>query len=266
DDDSEAGPNPIDDAADFVGQHYHDFLNRQGDSAGLTFWTNQITSCGAVPSCIEVKRINVSAAFFLSTEFQETGFYVLRIQRAAFGRKSDTAATRYTYLPFLKDAQQVGNGVIIGQAGAAALLEANKQTYATQIVTSATFISAYPVAQTASQYVDALFASAAVTPTTSERNAAISAFGAGGTSGRVAALRSVVETTTLKNAEFNPAFVLLEYYGYLRRNPTDAPDNSDAGYQFWLGKLNAFGGNFVNAEMVKGFITSGEYRQRFGTP
>jgi hypothetical protein len=76
----------------------------------------------------------------------------------------------------------------------------------------------------------------------------------------------VVETTTLKNAEFNPAFVLLEYYGYLRRNPTDAPDNSDAGYQFWLGKLNAFGGNFVNAEMVKGFITSGEYRQRFGTP
>lgn len=266
DDDAEGGPNPIDDAADFVGQHYHDFLNRQGDSGGLAFWTSQITSCGAVPSCIEVKRINVSAAFFLSTEFQETGFYVIRIQRAAFGRRSDTAATRYTYLPFLKDAQQVGNGVVIGQPGAAALLEANKQAYATQIVTSAAFASAYPLAQTASQYVDALFASATVTPTTAERNAAITAFGAGGTAGRVAALRSVVETTTLKNAEFNPAFVLLEYYGYLRRNPTDAPDNSDAGYQFWLGKLNAFGGNFVNAEMVKGFITSGEYRQRFGTP
>jgi hypothetical protein len=56
----------------------------------------------------------------------------------------------------------------------------------------------------------------------------------------------------------------MEYHGYMRRNPTDAPDTSDAGYQFWLGKLNQFGGDYVRAELVKAFITSSEYQQRFG--
>lgn len=90
------------------------------------------------------------------------------------------------------------------------------------------------------------------------------AFGTGGTSGRVAALRNVADSASLTNAEFNPSFVLMQYYGYLRRNPTDAPDGNDDGYQFWLTKLNLFGCNFINAEMVKAFIRSGEYRDRFG--
>ena len=68
----------------------------------------------------------------------------------------------------------------------------------------------------------------------------------------------------MRAAEFNPAFVLLQYYGYLRRNPTDAPDVDDSGYQFWLTKLNTFGGNFEQADMVKAFLNSPEYRQRFG--
>jgi hypothetical protein len=230
----------------------------------LCFWIGTITACGADPACIEVKRINASAAFFLSIEFQETGFNVIRSQRVAFGKKSADPATRYPYLSFLKDGQQVGAGVVIGQPGAEALLEANKQAYAQQIVTSAPFIAAYPLAQTASQYVDALFATAAAGPTAAERTAAIAAFGAGGTAGRTAAFRSVVDSTSVRNAELNPAFVLLQYYGYLRRNPTDPPDNDDSGYQFWLAKLNQFNGNFVAAEMVKGFLVSGEYRHRFG--
>ena len=264
DDDPPPPGNAIDDPATFVCQHYHDFLNRQGDAAGLAFWTDQITSCAGDPACIEVKRINVSAAFFLSIEFQNTGFFVLRTQRAAFGKKSADPLTRFAYLPFLKDTQQVGTGVVFGQPGADALLEANKQAYTTQIVTSAPFIAAYPLAQAGPVYVDALFATATVVPTAAERTAAITAFGGGGTAGRVAALRSVVDAISLRDAEFNPAFVLMQYYGYLRRNPTDPPDNNDVGYQFWLTKLNSFGGNFVNAEMVKAFIRSAEYRQRFG--
>lgn len=258
--------NPIDDTTDFVGQQYHDFLNRQGDTSGVAFWIGTITSCGADPTCIQVKRINASAAFFLSIEFQESGFNVIRSQRVAFGKKSADPATRFQYLPFLKDGQQVGAGVIIGQPGADALLEANKQAYAQQIVTSAPFIASYPVAQTAAQFVDALFATAAVAPTAAERTAAITAFGGGGTAGRTAAFRSVVDATSVRNAESNAAFVLMQYYGYLRRNPTDPPDNNDVGYQFWLSKLNSFGGNFINAELVKAFLTSTEYRQRFGTP
>jgi hypothetical protein len=74
----------------------------------------------------------------------------------------------------------------------------------------------------------------------------------------------VAEDADLNTAEFNRAFVLMQFYGYLRRNPNDAPDTDYTGYDFWLGKLNQFNGNFVNAEMVKAFIVSGEYKQRFG--
>src|SRR5207302_8255999 len=80
--------NPLDDAQFFVRQHYRDFLNRDPDPAGLAFWTNEITSCAGDSQCAEVKRINVSAAFFLSIEFQETGYFVYRVHKAAYGNLS----------------------------------------------------------------------------------------------------------------------------------------------------------------------------------
>jgi hypothetical protein len=164
----------------------------------------------------------------------------------------------------MHDAQQVGRGVVIGQPGADAILEANQQAYATQIEESAAFTTRFPLAQTAAEYVAALFASADVVPTAGETSAAVTAFGAGGTAGRVAALRSVADSTSVRNAELNTSFVLMEYYGYLRRNPTDLPDVDDSGYQFWLNKLNSFGGNFQAAQMVKAFLDAAEYRHRFG--
>ena len=77
--------NPIDCADSFVRQHYLDFLNRPSDDLGLAFWTNEIISCGADPQCIEIKRINVSAAFFLTIEFQQTGDLIYRISRPPTG-------------------------------------------------------------------------------------------------------------------------------------------------------------------------------------
>jgi hypothetical protein len=67
----------------------------------------------------------------------------------------------------------------------------------------------------------------------------------------------------LNTQEFNRAFVLMQYYGYLRRDPNGGQDTDWSGFDFWLTKLNQFNGNFINAEMVKAFITSIEYRQRF---
>jgi uncharacterized repeat protein (TIGR01451 family) len=264
DNDVAPGPNPINDATFFVRQNYIDFLNREPDPSGLAFWTGEITSCGLNIQCIEVKRINVSAAFYLSIEFQETGGFAIRINRAAFAKKSDTASTRLSYQQFIRDSHKIGQDVVVGVGNWQQQLEENKDAYARQIATSAQFIAQYPLAQTADQFVDALFASAMVVPTTIERQAAIDAFGGGGGIGRVAALRSVADSTSVRNVEFRPSFVLLEYSGYLRRAPTDPPDADDSGYQFWLTKLNQFNGNFVQAEMVKAFITSGEYRSRFG--
>jgi hypothetical protein len=250
--------NPIDDAQFFVRQHYLDFLGREPDASGLNFWTGEITSCGADAQCREIKRINVSAAFFLSIEFQETGFFAIRAERVAFGRKSSDAFEHLSYRELIRAARKVGEGVVVGEAGANERLEANKQAYAESIAADSLFIKRFPTSLNAAEYVAALYASATVTPTEAERQAAISAYGSGGVEGRVAALRSVVDSASVRAAERDAAFVLLQYLGYLRRDP------DQGGYNFWLGKLLANQGDFVKAEMVKAFITSGEYRQRFG--
>src|SRR5215208_3333128 len=78
-------PITIDDTDFFVQQHYVDFLSRFPDQGGFAHWQNDIITCGADAQCREVKRINVSAAFFLSIEFQETGFFVYKTHKAAFG-------------------------------------------------------------------------------------------------------------------------------------------------------------------------------------
>ncbi|MGH9968422.1 MAG: hypothetical protein ACREBG_11420 [Pyrinomonadaceae bacterium] len=101
-----------------------------------------------------------------------------------------------------------------------------------------------------------------------ERTTLVSLFGGApdtnNITARSQALRHVAEDQDLFNAEFNRAFVLMQYFGYLRRNPNDPQDADYSGYDFWLTKLNQFNGNFIDAEMVKAFITSIEYRQRFG--
>ena len=271
DNDAVTGANPIDVADFFVRLHYLDFLNREPDAAGLAFWTNQITECqqpGATCST-EVRRINVSAAFFLSIEFQETGYLVYRFYKSAYGNLPGLPVP-LRLAEFLPDTQQIGKDVVIGQPGADQQLENNKVAFASDFVSRSRFTSAYPTALTPAQFVDALFANAGVTPSTADRNAAIDEFNGAGntasTAARARALRRVAENSTLKQQETNKAFVLMQYFGYLRRNPDDPPEtglNFD-GYNFWLGKLNEFNGNFVNAEMVKAFIISGEYRARFG--
>ncbi len=276
-DGDEARLNAIDSAQFFVWQHYLDFLNREPDASGLAFWTNEITSCGSDARCIEAKRINVSAAYFLSIEFQQTGYLVERLYKAAYGDASGTSSISTAHqlsVPvvrfneFLSDTQQIGQGVIVGQTGWETVLENNKQTFAAQFAQRSRFVSAFATSMPPAQFVDALFANAEVTPTAADRNAAVAEFGpATNTSdvtARARALRRVAENSTLNTQEFNRAFVLMQYFGYLRRNPNDIPDSDYTGYDFWLTKLNQFNGNFVAAEMVKAFITSTEYRQRFG--
>lgn len=423
--DNDAAPattNPIDAAQFFVRQHYLDFLNREPDPAGLAFWTAQITSCGSDAGCIATKRINVSAAFFLSIEFQNSGLAAYLTHRAAYGPTLGISPAPVFYGTFMRDLQAINRDVIVGAVGAEAQLEANKLAFYDDFVTRPEFVTKYPASLTNAQYVDNLLASANLSPSqvrlfavnmtngqevppavptlstggarpasfgtakfqfndaqtamtftatvnniditrsqTSDGNdnlaaahihagAAVApgvngpvvwgffgapfndnnpndqvfaplAVGVGGnfsgkwdapegngttlaaqlanlragrayinfhttqfpggeirgnfpaesafrdslvaglnaaTETRATVLRKVSEQEELKNLEFNKAFVLMEYFGYLRRDP------DVAGFNFWLNKLNAFNGSFINAEMVKAFITSGEYRQRFG--
>jgi hypothetical protein len=112
-------------------------------------------------------------------------------------------------------------------------------------------------------FVSALNTNAGGVLTQDERNQLVSELALGiKTRGEV--LLSVAENADFAQREFNKAFVLMQYFGYLLRNPNDAPDNDFQGYNSWLNKLNQFNGDFVAAEMVKAFINSKEYRQRFG--
>src|SRR5204863_884704 len=143
DDDVVISGNLIDNATAFVEQLYHDFLNRQADSAGLAFWTAQITSCGSNQSCVSQARVNVAASFFLSIEFSETGFLVERLYKAAYGSSNGSSTIGGVHpLPvpiirfdeFLVDSQKVADGVVVGQSGWPALLENNKVAFINEFV------------------------------------------------------------------------------------------------------------------------------------
>ena len=271
--------NPLDnlDGLFFVRQHYYDFLNRQPDIAGLNFWTNEMTSCGANAHCLDIKRPNVSAAFYLSIEFQQTGYLVERIYKASYGNGSgmstlgglhQLAVPIVGFSEFLPDTQTIGRGVVVNQAGWEQMLENNKQVFTSAFVQRSRFTNAFSLTMTPAQFVDKLNQNAGNVLSSSERTAAINLFGGAAgtanTTARAQALRQVAEAQNLYNAEFNRAFVLMQFFGYLRRDPNSGQDIDYTGYDFWLTKLNAFSGDFANAEMVKAFITSGEYRQRFG--
>lgn len=272
------GLNQVDQADFFVRQHYLDFLNRNADDSGLHFWTNEITSCGSNQTCTEVKRINVSAAFYLSIEFQEIGFFVERVYKASFGdatANSTLGGDHQTKVPivrlneFLPDAQQIGVGVIVGCCDWQLHLENNKHEFLVQFILRSRFDNTLPTSMTPAEFVDRLFANTGITPTPAERATAISEFNNAPNTfdvlARERALRHVIDNPRFIEQESNRAFVLMEYLGYLRRNPNDAPDMDYTGYEFWLTKLTQFNGNFIEAEMVKAFISSTEYRARFGS-
>ncbi|HEX8719522.1 MAG TPA: DUF4214 domain-containing protein [Pyrinomonadaceae bacterium] len=239
--------NPVDYAEYFVRQHYVDFLGREPDESGRAYWTNKIKSCGADARCVEGMRIDVSAAYFRSIEFQQTGYVVYRLYRGSLGRT-------VLFNEFIADTQEVEKGVIVGETGWQERLAANKKAFYQAWVQRADFRSRYDQL-TDARFVDALYASMGVAPPAAERDALVASLQSGAT--RADVLARLVENEEFSKLETNKAFVLMQYFGYLRRNP------DQAGYQFWLSKLEQFGGDFRAAEMVKAFLSSTEYRDRF---
>ena len=271
DNDASTGTNnPIDDATNFVGQHYRDFLNRNPDTSGLNFWVNEITSCGSDIQCLEIKRINVSAAFFLSIEFQETGYFAYRAYKSAYGDATspNVAGTVpvIRFKEFLADAHRVGEGVQVGVGNWQQQLEDNKNAYALEFVRRPRFTVAFPLTMSSDDFVSKLDQNTGGALSVLEKSQLRALLGVTPEDPikRAAVLRAVADDADLRVVELNRAFVLMQYFGYLRRNADDPQDIDFVGWKFWFDKLNHFNGNFIQAEMVKAFITSIEYRQRFG--
>ncbi len=239
--------NPLDTGMYFVRQQYLDFLGREPDAGGLAYWTNQIEACGTDAACIHQRRIDVSAAYFMSEEFQATGSFVYRLYEGALGRP-------ISYREFSLDRQQVVAG---------SNLDAAKAAFADSFVQRQEFAQKYSQVTTAESFVDALVQTIRQTSgadLSSQRFVLISQYNSGATlnESRSLVVRAAIEDASFKAAEYNKAFVLMQYFGYLRR------DADSGGYQFWLDVLNnRVPGNYRS--MVCAFLTSTEYQRRFSS-
>jgi subtilisin-like proprotein convertase family protein/pimeloyl-ACP methyl ester carboxylesterase len=237
--------NPIDNAQFFVRSHYYDFLARRPDSGGLNYWTGQIAEvCGSDATCTNTRRNGVSAAYFIEQEFQESGAYVYRLYKAAFGQQ---VAYRPSYSQFMPDRARVVGGTSLNQG---------KLDFAQLFVGRSDFTSRYGAGLSASQFVAAILTTVqqgtGVTFSPARQDAFIADVTNGG---RGLMMKNLAEDSAFKAAVFNRAFVLTQYFGYLRRDP------DQGGYDFWVNVLNSQPNNFTG--MVCAFITSTEYQQRF---
>lgn len=239
--------NPLDVSEYFVRQQYLDMLGREPDAAGFNYWSDQINVCGADGDCISARRRDVAAAFFMEREMQLTGSFVYGLYKGTLGRMP-------LYNEYTADRVQVVGG---------SDLEARKQAFADGFVRRAEFAQRYELNTSAESFVDALVENlrqSSGVDLSNQRGSLITRYHSGSSQdqSRSLVVREVTDNAAFKQAEYNAAFVLSEYFAYLRRNP-DA-----RGYSFWLNVLNnGDPGNYRG--MVCGFINSAEYQRRFSS-
>ncbi len=235
DNDSSDGPNPIDNTNFFVRQQYLDFLGREPDPPGFNGWVGTINNCsGDTTQC---DRIHVSQLFFQSAEFQQRGYFVYRFYPVAFGRKPD-------YAEFVPDLASVSGFLDNNQ------LEAAKVQFIADFMARLAFANTYSGLNN-QQYVDMLLNTAGVT--LSSRQSMIDGLN-NSTLTRAQVLRQIVESPEVSTKYNHQAYAVMEYFGYLRRQP-------DVFYLQWIQVLDATNDS---RGMVTGFVNSTEYRQRFG--
>ncbi|MDQ1525247.1 MAG: hypothetical protein QOE47_3171, partial [Pyrinomonadaceae bacterium] len=237
-DNDTSATNPVDTAQFFVSMHYVDFLNREGEPAGVAGWVNSLNTCPQ--GGLSCDRVEVSSRFFRSAEYMLKGNFVIRFYRVSLG-------TNPGYRVFTRDSQRV-----TGQT--AAEVFANRDAFTNEWVERADFRAIYDGLSNQA-YVDKLEQTAGVTlPNKAQLVADLNSM----TKTRAQVLRDIVESNVVVTKMYNDAFVLMEYFGYLRR------DAEPAGFNAWLAYLNAHPTDYRT--MVRGFINSVEYRKRFGDP
>jgi hypothetical protein len=239
-----ATANPLDTNEYFVRQQYLDFLGREPDQPGLDYWSAALNQCNGDAACLGAQRIEVSAAFFASVEFQQSGSFVYRMYKAGLGRL-------LSYAEFTAGRTQI-------LAGGSSVTR--RAAFANAFVQQPEFVQKFQTNVTAESFVDALLAQTSESSQvdlSSQRSQMIATYQTGGSmnEGRALVLQMVTEDGSFQRAEYNPSFVLMEYFGYLQRDP------DPSGYQFWLSVLNSSTGNYHG--MVCSFVTSAEYQRRF---
>ncbi len=238
DNDAVNGANPIDQTPFFVREHYIDFLGREPDAAGLQGWQDILNNCGTTfaPPC---DRIEVSSAFFRSEEFQSRAYFTYRFY-SAVGRIP-------LYEEFMPDFAKV-SGFLSAQQ-----LEENKVAFVNEFMTRQGFQTKYGSLTDPTAYVDALLQTVGL-PNHQQRSFWIASL-TNNSLTRAQVLRALVESGEVYQKYYTEAFVIMQYFGYLRRS-------ADISYLNWIQTMNSNGGDY--RVMINGFLNSAEYRQRFG--
>ena len=230
----------IDDSDFFVQQQYIDFLSRFPEADGFAAWMKVLDSCNNDPNClhgVKGKRVLVSKSFFQSAEFNLKGGHVLHYYKASFNR-----------LPTYGEMVE-GMRSVTGATEAEVI--AKRNAFATNWVTRGDFTAAYPASMTPTEYVNKVLQTAGVTVANKDQ---LIAGLTNGSETRASVLRKIVDSSELYIKEYDPSFVAMQYYGYLRRAP------EEEGYNNWLNYLKGHPGEYET--MVWGFVYSGEYRNR----
>jgi hypothetical protein len=230
----------IDDSDFFVQQQYIDFLSRFPEADGFAAWMRVLDSCNNDPNClhgVNGKRVLVSQSFFQSAEFNLKGGFVYRYYKASFNRLP-------TYAEMVEGMRNV-----TGQTEAE--VNAKRNSFATNWVSRGDFATNYPASLSPTEYVNKVLQTAGVTVANKDQ---LIAGLTNGTETRASVLRKIVESNELFAKEYDPSFVAMQYYGYLRRAP------EPEGYNNWLTYLQGHPGDYKT--MVWGFVYSGEYRNR----
>jgi subtilisin family serine protease len=236
--------NPIDQSGFFVTQQYMDFLGRQPDATGLDNWVATLNGCpnggygeNDNPNC---DRVHISAGFFLSEEFRGRGYWAYRFYETALDR-------RPSYEEFIPDMARVGGS----------------QSPESEVVSKAQYIADFVQRPEFKNRYDGLSNAAFLNAL--EQNAEIAISGKGqllsaldtNQQTRAQVLRGIVESKAVEDQFYIRAFVAMQYFGYLRRNP------DTIGYDNWVNTLTANPGDYRH--MIFGFLYSTEYRSRFGS-
>jgi len=244
DNDTSSSTNPINDTPTFVRQHYNDFLNRVPDQGGYQGWINIINNCppsGRDANGNFCDRIEVSSAFFRSLEFATRGYFVFRFYSASLARNP-------RYSEFIPDMARVSGFQSPAEE------EASKVAFINDFMARQEFRDRYDSLTDPRGYINALEATAGVVLPNKE--SLIADLQAGRIT-RAQTLRAVAESVEVYVRYYNTAFVVMQYFGYLRRDP-------DILYLEWIRTMDQNGGDY--RVMVNGFINSTEYRSRFGQP
>ena len=257
--------NPFDNNPFFVRQQYLDFLLREPDTAGFNDWLNVLNTCGpnqgGLGSPIGCDRVHVSSGFFRSTEFGERGYFEYRFYHAALGRRPQFAE-------FMNDLRRLSGFLSPAEE------EAARAAFVADFMQKPEFTALYAgltTAGNAAQFIAKLEQTAGVTlpasnttlpgqPPQFGRQELINKM-ASGEFTAAQTLRAFIEQKVVFDAFFFRAFVAMQYFGYLLRDP------EDAGYNDWVDVLTNGRGAIPPGDfrhLIFGFVWSVEYRQRFG--